>query len=140
MAEQASEHTTIGAPPALCWEVATDFEAYPQWAKDIKEAEIVHRDTDGRASVVRYRAAAMGRSTTYLLGYDYTAAPTRLAWRLLEGDITRQLDGSYDFHAVDGDGPGGEHGQDDAAPGRHPEDPGAGHVWRASASREARTS
>lgn len=103
MAEQASEHTTIGAPPALCWEVATDFEAYPEWAKDIKEAEIVHRDSDGRASVVRYRAAAMGRSTTYLLGYDYTAAPGRLAWRLLEGDITRQLDGSYDFHAVVGD-------------------------------------
>jgi len=83
--------------------VATDFEAYPEWAKDIKEAEVVHRDTDGRAAVVRYRAAAMGRSTTYLLGYDYTAAPGRLAWRLLEGDITRRLDGSYDFRALDGD-------------------------------------
>ena len=27
----------------------------------------------------------------------------RLAWRLLEGDITRQLDGSYDFRPVEGD-------------------------------------
>ena len=103
MAEQASEHTTIAASPALCWEVATDFEAYPEWAKDVKEAEVVHRDPDGRASVVRFRAAAMGRSTTYLLGYDYTQAPSVLAWRLLEGDITKQLDGSYRFSAVDGD-------------------------------------
>ncbi len=79
MAEQASEHTTIAAPPALCWEVATDFEAYPEWAKDIKEAEVVHRDSDGRASVVRFRAAAMGRSTTYLLGYDY-ARRARASW------------------------------------------------------------
>jgi uncharacterized membrane protein len=103
MAEQASEHTTIAAPPALCWEVATDFEAYPLWAKDIKEAEVVHRDVDGRAAVVRFRAAAMGRSTTYLLGYDYSGEPQRLAWRLLEGDITRKLDGSYDFRPVAGE-------------------------------------
>jgi ribosome-associated toxin RatA of RatAB toxin-antitoxin module len=101
MAEQASEHTTIAARPALCWDVATDFEAYPEWAKDIKEAEVVHRDTDGRASVVRFRAAAMGRSTTYLLGYDYRDAPRVLAWRLLEGDITKQLDGSYTFTVAD---------------------------------------
>jgi uncharacterized protein YndB with AHSA1/START domain len=104
MADQASEHTTIAASPELCWEVATDFEAYPAWAKDIKEAEVVHRDTDGRASVVRFRAAAMGRSTTYLLGYDYGEAPRVLAWHLLEGDITKQLDGSYTFAlSADGD-------------------------------------
>jgi uncharacterized membrane protein len=103
MAEQASEHTTIAAPLALCWEVATDFEAYPQWAKDVKEAEVVHRDIDGRASVVRFRAAAMGRSTTYLLGYDYSDEPNRLSWRLLEGDITRKLDGEYAFRPVAGD-------------------------------------
>ena len=103
MAEQASEHTTIAASPELCWEVATDFEAYPEWAKDIKEAEVVHRDTDGRASVVRFRAAAMGRSTTYLLGYDYGQAPRVLAWRLLEGDITKKLDGRYTFTGAEGD-------------------------------------
>jgi hypothetical protein len=45
----------------------------------------------------------MGRSTTYLLGYDYGDEPRRLAWRLLEGDITRKLDGSYDFRPVVGD-------------------------------------
>jgi uncharacterized membrane protein len=103
MADRASEHTTISAPPELCWEVACDFEAYPEWAKDVKEATIVQRDAEGRPSVVRFRAAAMGRSTTYLLGYDYAKAPERLEWRLLQGDITRKLDGSYDFRPADGD-------------------------------------
>lgn len=102
MAEQAHEHTTIAASPSLCWEVATDFEAYPEWAKDIKEAAIIHRDAEGRPAIVRYRAAAMGRSTTYLLGYDYAEAPNRLSWRLMEGDITRKLDGHYHFEPVDG--------------------------------------
>ena len=45
----------------------------------------------------------MGRSTTYLLGYHYEQAPEVLAWRVLEGDMTRKLDGSYTFTAADGD-------------------------------------
>ena len=45
--------------------------------------------------MVEFRAAAMGRSTTYRLKYDYTGAPGRLAWELLSGDLERELDGCY---------------------------------------------
>jgi hypothetical protein len=45
----------------------------------------------------------MGRSTSYKLRYDYAKAPEVLAWRLVEGDITRKLDGSYELAPVDGD-------------------------------------
>lgn len=93
----ATEHTTIDAPPSTCYEVAIDFESYPVWARGIKEVEVVTRDNQGRGTVVRFRAAAMGRSTTYLLGYDYSGAPGELSWRLLQGDITRKLDGRYVF-------------------------------------------
>lgn len=103
MADQATQRTTISASPARCWEAATDFERYPEWARDIKEAHVVTRDADGRGLEVAYRAAAMGRSTTYTLRYDYDGAPSRLAWRLVKGDIMRRLDGAYDFAAVDGD-------------------------------------
>ena len=37
----------------------------------------------------------MGRSTSYTLRYDYAEAPDVLAWKLVEGDIMRKLDGSY---------------------------------------------
>ena len=103
MPDQATERTTIEASPARCLEVALAFEDYPQWAHDIKETEVLERDEDGRGLRVRYRAAAMGRSTTYILGYDYSQAPRRLTWVLLDSDITRQLDGSYDFAPIDGD-------------------------------------
>ena len=52
-------------------------------------------DDEGRAVVVEFRAAAMGRCTTYRLKYDYTGAPDRLAWELLSGDLERELDGCY---------------------------------------------
>lgn len=103
MPDQATERTTIDASPASCLEVALAFEAYPLWAHDIKETEVLERDDQGRGLQVRYRAAAMGRSTTYTLGYDYTEAPQKLSWELLDSDITRRLEGSYDFAPVDGD-------------------------------------
>jgi uncharacterized protein YndB with AHSA1/START domain len=103
MADQATQRTVIDASPARVWEVLTDFDAYPTWARDLKSAGVVARDDEGRARDVAFRAAAMGRSTSYTLRYDYGAAPKVLAWRLLEGDITRKLDGSYELMPVEGD-------------------------------------
>lgn len=97
MVEQAREHTTIHAPVERCFQVLTDFERYPEWAGDLKEASVVERDDHGRAVVVEYRAAAMGRTTTYRLRYDYTGAPHRLGWQLEAGDIQRELDGVYEL-------------------------------------------
>ena len=103
MPDQATERTTIDASPERVLAAALAFEDYPSWAHDIKETEVLERDDEGRGTKVRYRAAAMGRSTTYVLGYDYSELPRTLSWQLLESDITRQLDGSYEFVAVDGD-------------------------------------
>ena len=103
MADQTTQHMVVGASPQRTWEVLTDFEGYPAWAHDLKSAKIVERDGEGRARDVAFRAAAMGRSTSYTLRYDYTQAPNVLAWKLLRGDITRKLDGSYDLALVEGD-------------------------------------
>jgi len=95
MAEQAREQTTIAAPVDECYRTLVDFERYPEWAGDLKQATVIDTDEQGRATVVEFRAAAMGRSTTYRLQYDYEGAPNRLAWELLSGDLERELDGAY---------------------------------------------
>lgn len=102
MSEQATERTLINASPERCYEVAADVEHYPEWAHDVKEAEVRSRDDDGRPLDVAFRTAAMGRSTSYTLRYDYADAPRRLAWKLIEGDVTRKLDGAYEFTPQDG--------------------------------------
>ena len=104
MAEQATEHMSVSAPPERCFAVVADIERYPAWAADIKEVTVHERDADGRPLLVTFRAAAFGRSTSYTLSYDYADAPRILAWRLTRGDITTKLDGSYVFDAVDGGG------------------------------------
>ena len=103
MADQTTQHMVVGASPERTWAVLTDFEDYPSWAQDLKSAEILDRDAEGRPRDVAFRAAAMGRSTSYTLRYDYSRAPHVLAWHLVRGDITRKLDGSYELAPVDGD-------------------------------------
>jgi uncharacterized membrane protein len=97
VAETANERIRIEAPPQRCYEVATDFEEYPKWAKDVKQAKVIERDDEGRGRKVEYRAAAMGRSIRYVLDYDYADAPAAFSWTLVEGDMLRRLDGRYGF-------------------------------------------
>jgi len=97
MSDQATQQMHIEAPLERIWAVLTDFETYPTWARDLKEATVLQRDDEGRALLVRFRAAAMGRSTTYTLAYDWDDAPDRLPWKLVTGDIMRVLDGAYEF-------------------------------------------
>lgn len=95
MGEHATEHIDIDGPIDAVHAVLLDFERYPEWARDLKEVEVLERDEQGRGVRVYFRAAAMGRSVSYTLSYDHSEAPARLPWRLEEGDVVRVLDGSY---------------------------------------------
>ena len=97
MAEHATQVIHIAAPLQACFDVAVDFERYPEWAGDIKEVTVSERDSSGRGVLVRFRTAAFGRSTSYTLRYDYSDAPKVLAWVEVEGDLTSKLDGAYVF-------------------------------------------
>ena len=103
MAETAFQTTTIAAAPERVWAIAADVEKYPEWAKDVKDVVVHVRDDAGRPLEVEFRASALGRSTHYTLGYDYSQAPEVLAWRMIRGDIMRTIDGAYRFStAADG--------------------------------------
>ena len=97
MTDTASERIRVDAPAARCWDVAIDFESYPEWVRDVKEARIVERDEEGRGKRVEFRAAALGKSIRYVLEYDYSDAPDSFSWKFVEGDMLRRLDGTYRF-------------------------------------------
>ncbi|HZP30056.1 MAG TPA: SRPBCC family protein [Acidimicrobiia bacterium] len=102
MPEQAHEHIFVAAPVRRCFDVATDFERYPQWARDVKQIDVLGRDEEGRGKTVEFRVAGLGRSIRYVLEYDYTEAVGAFSWHLLEGDVLRRLDGRYGFEAEEG--------------------------------------
>ena len=50
MAETASQTITINAAPERVWEIAVDFERYPEWAKDVKDVIVRTKPVAGPAS------------------------------------------------------------------------------------------
>jgi len=99
--EHTTEQMVIAGPPERCIAVVTDLERYPEWVADLKEVHVLSRDEQGRASVVSFRAGAFGRSTSYVLSYDYSSLPDAISWMQKEGDLTNRLDGRYHFTARD---------------------------------------
>ena len=98
MAEQAKEHTRIEAPVEECFDTLTDFESYPEWAGDLKEARIVERDDEGRAAGRRVprRGDGAQHHLPPALRLLRCAEPPRLACSTT-GDIQRELDGAYEL-------------------------------------------
>lgn len=103
MADQATLTMEIAAPAERIRDVLLDFEAYPAWARDLKGVTVEALDAEGRGHEVTFRAAAMGRSTSYTLRYEHAEEPSRISWELVRGDIMRRLDGSYVLEPVAGD-------------------------------------
>ena len=97
MTDTASERIRVEASADRCFDVAVDFESYPEWLRDVKEAKILEVDDEGRGLRVEFRAAALGKSIRYVLEYDYSAAPDAFSWQFAEGDMLRRLDGTYRF-------------------------------------------
>lgn len=102
MGDSVREEMTVEAPMSEVLAVLLDIERYPEWARDLKAADVLARDGEGRVTVAHFRAAGFGYSTQYTLAYDHSI-PGRLAWRLTQGDVTRKLDGAYEL-SDNGDG------------------------------------
>ena len=96
--EHTSASVLIQAPVEDCFAVGIDLEAYPEWVENLDAAEIKSRDDQGRPLTARFEAAGLGRMSSYVLGYDLSGAPHSLAWNLVEGDLTREIEGRYTFH------------------------------------------
>jgi uncharacterized membrane protein len=100
MAESVQDNIDIEAAAEEIFEVASDFESYPDWNSNIKRVEVKETDGEGRATKVFYEVDAKVRIITYTLQYDYSNAPESFSWELLDGD-PKELSGTYSFDEFD---------------------------------------
>lgn len=89
--------TTVAASIEECYAVAIDLEAYPEWVRGVTAVEVTDRDDEERPRRARFEATAVGRRSSYELAYDLSKAPNQLSWSLIDGDLTRRLEGAYIF-------------------------------------------
>jgi hypothetical protein len=94
MADRTTSSITIAADPVAVMDVIADFPAYPEWAGQVKSAEVQETGADGRAARVRFVLDAGVISDDYVLGYDW--ADDVVGWRIVEsGKMVSGLTGSY---------------------------------------------
>ncbi len=101
MAIEGRASTEIDAPIAEVFEVAADVEGSPRWQPEIKRAECLERDADGRQVLVRTESDAKVRTLGSTLRFGYEE-PTSITWEQTDGDL-KSVKGSWEFEDLGGE-------------------------------------
>ncbi|MFI7243736.1 SRPBCC family protein [Streptomyces qinglanensis] len=104
MAEHTSSSITVDAAPEAVMSVISDFPRYPEWAGEVKEAEVLGRDEHGHAEQVRLLLDAGAIKDEHTLAYEWIggAEPHEVRWSLVRSQMLRSLDGLYRLTPVGG--------------------------------------
>ncbi|WP_200304454.1 SRPBCC family protein [Streptomyces adelaidensis] len=94
MAEFTSSSITIEAAAADVMGVIADFARYPDWTGEVKEAEVLATDGQGRAEQVRLVMDAGAIKDDQTLAYTWSGA-NEVSWTLVKSQMLRSLDGTY---------------------------------------------
>ncbi len=98
MADRTESHIVIASKPGVVLDVIADFEAYPEWADEVKRAVILSEEGDGWADRVEYTLDAGVLKDTYTLDYEWDIAEDGtgvVSWSLVEATVLRAMNGSY---------------------------------------------
>ncbi|MDH2388814.1 SRPBCC family protein [Streptomyces sp. HNM0663] len=94
MAEHTSSSIEIAAAPADVMAVISDFARYPEWTGEVKQAEVLASDDQGRAEQVRLVLDAGAIKDDHTLAYTWHG-PNQVSWTLVKSQMLRAIDGSY---------------------------------------------
>jgi ribosome-associated toxin RatA of RatAB toxin-antitoxin module len=94
MAEHTSSSIMIKAAPADVMDVIADFARYPDWTGEVKQAEVLATDGQGRAGQVRLVMDAGAIKDDQVLAYTWDGAHG-VSWTLVKSQMLRSLDGAY---------------------------------------------
>ena len=94
MADVASSTITIDAVPEQVLAVIADIDRYPQWAGQIKSAQVVEQAADGKPRQARFVMDAGVLKDEYVLEYEWQLSG--VSWQLVgSSTVQKSQVGSY---------------------------------------------
>jgi ribosome-associated toxin RatA of RatAB toxin-antitoxin module len=87
----------IEAPLDAVYAAAADVEASPRWQPEIRVADCIERDADGRQVLVHMETDAKVRRLGSDIRFSYE--PKRISWVQEDGDL-KSVEGSWDFEEL----------------------------------------
>src|SRR3954463_15008884 len=92
----------VNASPEDCYELVLALDKYPEWQSQVRSAEVLERDGEGRPVVVETVSDARVRVIKYRLRYVHEP-PHRLGWTYIDRDV-KDPKGADVFEPLDGGG------------------------------------
>ena len=84
-----------------CYGLVVELGRYPEWQSQVKSADVLETDPEGRPVVVETVSDARVRVIKYRLRYRHEP-PHRMSWTYVSGDV-KDVTGEYRFEPL-GDG------------------------------------
>ena len=98
MAERTESSIHVDAKPGVVLDVIADFEAYPEWAAEVKRVSVLSEEGDGWADRVEYTLDAGVLKDTYTLDYEWDISDDGtgvVSWSLVRATVLKAMNGSY---------------------------------------------
>lgn len=101
MADESTQSIEVDAPPERVMAVIGDFGAYPEWAKQVRETEVLETDAEGRAKQVKLTLDAGPIKDVYTLEYDWASDGRSVSWHLVRGQMQKAQNGRYVLEPIE---------------------------------------
>ena len=103
MTDLSKSLISIDAPIEVVQKALFELDKYPEWSSQIKSAEALARDDQGRITKEKMNIDAGMMKDRPTLDYDWSQAPNKLSFSLDEADLLTSMDGVYTISAIDAD-------------------------------------
>ena len=103
MTDLSKSLISIDAPIADVQKALSELDKYPEWSAQIKSAEALAHDDQGRITKVKMSIDAGMMKDRPVLDYDWSQAPNKISFSLDEADLLTGMDGIYTITSVDED-------------------------------------
>jgi uncharacterized membrane protein len=90
MADRTESSIVVDAPPGEVLDVIADFEAYPEWAGEVKAIRVLAEEGDGWADQVEFTLDAGAIKDTYVLDYEWDVVEDGtgiVSWSLVSAQV-----------------------------------------------------
>jgi len=103
MSELSTGSVTIEASFADVEKALFDLAKYPEWSTSIKSVEVLATDDEGRLTSGKFVIDAGMMKDNVTLDYDWSQAPSKLAFTFNDADLLTGMEGSYSIKKIDED-------------------------------------
>ena len=103
MANLSSGSISIEVPQSRVEEILFDIANYPTWSTSVKSVEVLASDGAGQVLSAKLAIDAGALKDRVTLDYDWSAAPARLSFSMVDADLLTAMEGGYIISALDDD-------------------------------------